>query len=150
MAWRSVERLIPSCPASSRWGGRRVTAERSPSLMAVPSLSTVSSNVVGGETGSKTAATASLLSIGQRYPFRAISWESGVLNLTATFSRSGALVVHVGGERSDQHLKPRALVVLGPAQAPPRPLDQVVARAHRQRGARDGVAPVLEDGQRTG
>src|SRR3954470_7229228 len=111
--------------------------------MAVPSLSTVSSNVGDSERATKTAATASLLSIGQRYPFRAISWESGVLHLTANFSRSGALVVHVGGERSARHLKPRALVVRRAPQAPPRPLDQVVARAHRQRRARDGVAPVL-------
>ena len=59
--------------ASSRSGGRRVPGASRPSRIAVPSRSTVSSNVVGGGTGSNTASTASLLSIGQRYPLRAIA-----------------------------------------------------------------------------
>ena len=58
MAWRRVEREIPSCSASSRSDGSRVPEPRMPSRIAVPSRSTVSSNVVGGCTGSKTAAIA--------------------------------------------------------------------------------------------
>src|SRR4051812_24224250 len=137
MAWRSVEREMPSWEASSRSGGRRVPAPSRPSLIALPSRSTVSSNVVGGETGSNTPATPSVLSIGQRYPLRAIS------------SKSSAAVVHVGGQRPDHRLEPGALVVARAAQAPPRPLDHVVAPAQGERGAGDRVATVREDGERS-
>ena len=58
IAWRRVEREIPSCSASSRSEGSRIPGPRMPSRIAVPRRSTVSSNVVGGWTGSKTAATA--------------------------------------------------------------------------------------------
>ena len=119
--------------------GRQAGARPSrPSLIAFPSRSTVSSNVVGGETGSNTAATASLLSIGQRYPLRAIR------------RKSGATVVHIGRQRSDHGLQPGALVVARAAQAPACPLDHVVAPAHGQGGAGDRVAAVREDGKRSG
>ena len=47
MAWRRVEREIPSCSASSRSEGRRSPGPRMPRRIAVPRRSTVSSNVVG-------------------------------------------------------------------------------------------------------
>src|SRR4051794_15278936 len=49
---------MSSCSASSRSGGRRVDGGISPRRIATPRRSTVSSNVVGGWTGEKTAATA--------------------------------------------------------------------------------------------
>ena len=55
-AWRSVERAIPSCSHRSRSGGSRVPGGSSPSLIAVPSRSSVSSNAVVDWTGAKTAS----------------------------------------------------------------------------------------------
>ena len=49
---------MPSWSASSRSGGSRAPGASSPSRIAVPRRSTVSSNVVAVWTGSKTAATA--------------------------------------------------------------------------------------------
>ena len=66
IAARSVERLIESWSASSRSGGRRVPGASTPTRIAVPSRATVSSKVLGGATGSKTAAIAGLRSIRQR------------------------------------------------------------------------------------
>ena len=70
IAWRSVEREIPSWSASSRSGGRRVPGPRMPRRIAVPRRSTVSSNVVGGWTGSKTAATAASRAMANLLPVR--------------------------------------------------------------------------------
>ena len=53
-AWRSVERAIPSCAHSSRSAGSRVPGASRPSLIAVPSRSSVSSNAVCERTGAKT------------------------------------------------------------------------------------------------
>src|SRR4051794_19509246 len=58
IAWRRVDRAMSSWSASSRSGGRRVRGGRSPRRIATPRRSTVSSNVVGGWTGEKTAARA--------------------------------------------------------------------------------------------
>ena len=82
MAWRSVEREIPSCSASSRSEGRRSPGPRMPRRMAVPRRSTVSSNVVGGWTGSKTAATAASPGMAEPYTCaatydgRVVSWPA--------------------------------------------------------------------------
>jgi hypothetical protein len=57
-ACRSVEREMPSSSASWRSGGSFVPGASSPVRIAVPSRSTVSSNVVGARTGLNTAATA--------------------------------------------------------------------------------------------
>ena len=62
-AWRSVEREIRSWWARSRSAGSWDPGASRPSRMAVPRRSTVSSNVVGGDTGSNTAAVAALGSI---------------------------------------------------------------------------------------
>src|SRR5450755_1609820 len=56
-AWRSVERAMPSRAHSSRSAGRRVPGSSSPSLIAVPSRSTVSSNAVWEWTGANTASS---------------------------------------------------------------------------------------------
>src|SRR4051794_329374 len=125
IAWRSVEREMPSWLASSRSGGRRVPPESRPSLIALPRRSTVSSNVVGGETGSNTAETASLRSIAQRYLLRAISWRIR--------PRSRPPLMEVGGQRADHRLKPGAVVGRCAPQPAARPLDDVVAPAQRQR-----------------
>ena len=53
-AWRSVEREIPSWRHSSRSAGSRSPGCSSPSLIAVPSRSSVSSNAVWDWTGAKT------------------------------------------------------------------------------------------------
>ncbi len=50
-AWRSVERAIPSRAHSSRSAGSRAPGGSSPSLIAVPSRSTVSSKAVCERTG---------------------------------------------------------------------------------------------------
>ena len=55
-AWRSVERAIPSCSHRSRSGGSRVPGGSRPSLIAVPSRSSVSSNAVVDWTGAKTVS----------------------------------------------------------------------------------------------
>ena len=55
-AWRSVERAIPSFVHSSRSAGRRVPGGSNPSLIAVPSRSTVSSNAVCEWTGANTVS----------------------------------------------------------------------------------------------
>ena len=57
-AWRRVEREILSSSASSRSGGRWLPGGSSPSRIAVPSRSTVSSKVLGGRTGMNTASSA--------------------------------------------------------------------------------------------
>ena len=72
IAWRSVEREIPSWSASSRSGGSRVPGPRIPRRIAVPRRSTVSSKVVGGWTGSKTAATAASRAMAPTYCARAV------------------------------------------------------------------------------
>src|SRR6476469_121129 len=72
IAWRSVEREIPSCSASSRSGGSRVPGPRMPRRIAVPRRSTVSSKVVGGWTGSKTAATAASRAMAPTYCARPV------------------------------------------------------------------------------
>ncbi len=56
-AWRSVEREMASWSARSRSGGSWLPGGSSPSRIAVPSRSTVSSKVVGGCTGLKTASS---------------------------------------------------------------------------------------------
>ena len=56
-AWRRVERAIPSRAHSSRSAGSRVPGESSPSLIAVPSRSTVSSNAVWERTGANSASS---------------------------------------------------------------------------------------------
>ena len=53
-AWRSVEREMPSWRQSSRSAGSRSPGWSSPSLIAVPSRSSVSSNAVWDSTGAKT------------------------------------------------------------------------------------------------
>ena len=52
-AWRSVEREIPSWRHSSRSAGSRAPGASRPSLIAVPSRSSVSSNAVCDCTGAK-------------------------------------------------------------------------------------------------
>jgi hypothetical protein len=64
MAWRSVEREMSSWSANSRSEGSRVPGARMPRRMAVPSRSTVSSKVVSGATGSKTALNAASCGMG--------------------------------------------------------------------------------------
>src|SRR5688500_2805102 len=66
-AWRRVEREIRNSPARSRSGGSRLPGTRRPRRIAVPSRSTVSSKVVGGRTGLKTASSATSRFIGQPY-----------------------------------------------------------------------------------
>ena len=58
---------MPSWSASSRSGGSRVPGESRPRRIAVPRRSTVSSNVVSGATGSKTADSAASCAIGRAY-----------------------------------------------------------------------------------
>ena len=55
-AWRSVERAMPSRAHSSRSAGRREPGGSSPSLIAVPRRSTVSSKAVCERTGANTAS----------------------------------------------------------------------------------------------
>ena len=52
-----MERAIPSRAHSSRSAGSRVPGESSPSLIAVPSRSTVSSNAVWEWTGANSASS---------------------------------------------------------------------------------------------
>ena len=64
-AWRRVEREILSSLASSRSAGSWLPGASSPTRIAVPSRSTVSSKVVGGRTGLNTASRATSLVIVQ-------------------------------------------------------------------------------------
>ena len=64
-AWRRVEREIRSSLANSRSAGSWLPGARSPTRIAVPSRSTVSSKVVGGRTGLNTASSATSLFIDQ-------------------------------------------------------------------------------------
>ena len=57
-AWRSVEREMPICAHRSRSAGSRAPGSSSPSLIAVPSRSSVSSNAVCERTGAKTGSVA--------------------------------------------------------------------------------------------
>jgi DNA-binding transcriptional MocR family regulator len=61
------ERELAEQLGISRSDGSRIPGSRIPRRIAVPRRSTVSSNVVGGWTGSKTAATAASLGMAQPY-----------------------------------------------------------------------------------
>ena len=70
-AWRSVEREMPSWAHRSRSAGRRAPGSSSPSRIAVPSRSSVSSKAVCDRTGAKTGSGAG--------PITAPPWSAKVL-----------------------------------------------------------------------
>ena len=59
-AWRSVEREMPIWRHSSRSAGSRAPGSSSPSLIAVPSRSSVSSYAVCERTGANSVAASTL------------------------------------------------------------------------------------------